>query len=83
MTLKKGDWVIVNLPSNDNTVTLGMKKYNGIEVQISKVCRKKTKTPNTLNNLPSVYGYELDGVVSPYGIPYTFVSEFLIPCVEY
>lgn len=78
MNFKIGEEVRVWLPKDDITVTPGMMAYNGQVSTISKRCRKKSRK-NNYYNIPSIYGYELEGMVSEYGIPYTFLSDFLFP----
>ena len=87
--LRKGSKVTINLIPGDYAVTPGMLEYNGKEAVISKVCRKKSRVRlvgdgNLLEESKIVlqadstaYGYELEDVVSPYGIPYTFTKDML------
>ena len=87
--LRKGSKVTINLTPNDYAVTTGMLEYNGKEAVISKVCRKKSKSrivtddsligkqKMILQAESSIYGYELENVVSKYGIPYTFTKDML------
>ena len=77
--LKKGQLVTINLESGDNAaiaVVPGMLKYNGHTTTVSKICgRGKSKT---LSGRQLCYIYELDGVTSPYGIPYSFTRDMLL-----
>jgi hypothetical protein len=87
--LRKGSKVIICLIPGDYAVTPGMLEYNGEGAIISKICRKRTKggkviqgnKPGELKKIThaesSVYGYELEDVVSPYGIQYTFTRDMI------
>lgn len=86
--LRKGSKVTIRLTPGDNAVTPGMLEYNGEEAFISKICRKRTKGQIIENEgigkkkrvtqaESLVYGYELEDVVSPYGVPYTFTRDML------
>lgn len=72
--LRKGSVVTICLIKNDNTVTPGMLEYDGKSAAISRVCRpcKRLRATNG-----AVYGYELEGVVSAFGVPYTFTPDMI------
>ena len=90
--LRKGSKVVICLTPGDYAITPGMLNYNGQTAYISKVCRKKTKERvvydidgNAIGKKTRrhqaeslVYGYELEDVVSKYGVPYTFTRDMLI-----
>lgn len=87
--LRKGSKVTINLVPGDNAVTVGMLEYNGEEAVISKVCRKKTKgrtvydgglgkSKRVTQAESVVYGFELEDVVSEYGVPYTFTKDMFL-----
>lgn len=71
--LRKGSVVTISLMPGDARVTPGMLNYDGESFPISKVC--KTKKIYTTDNM--AYGYELEGVVSEFGVPYTFTREMI------
>jgi hypothetical protein len=73
--LRKGSIVTVRIIPGDITVTPGMLNYDGVTAPISRVCR-----PNKWlrARLGSSYGYELEGIVSEFGIPYTFTNEMIL-----
>lgn len=71
--LRKGSFVTIKLIPNDNTVVPGMLKYDGERAPISKVCRSTRQISTT----GTAYGYELEGVVSDYGVPYTFIADMI------
>ena len=90
--LRKGSKVTIRLTPGDYAITPGMLNYNGQTAYISKVCRKRTKEHvvydidgNAIGKKTRrhqaeslVYGYELENVVSKYGVPYTFTRDMLI-----
>ena len=71
---KLKDEVIIALDPSDFAVTMGMLEYNGVEATISKICKATGS-----NRVYQPYGYELEGIVSPMGVPYTFTKDMLIP----
>ena len=72
--LRKGSIVTICLYKDDKAVTPGMMKYNGHSAPISRVCKPK-KGARILGGNP--YGYELEGIESEYGIPYTFTRDMI------
>lgn len=66
--LRKGSIVQIVLYKEDKAVTTGMLEYNGQERSIEKILRSKNG---------AVYGYELEGVCSKYGISYTFSTDMI------
>lgn len=70
--LRKGSYVTISLFKDDRAVTPGMLKYDGQRAAISRICRPK-KGPFIGGRNP--YGYELEGIESQYGIPYTFTRD--------
>ena len=72
--LRKGSVVTISLIPNDNAVTPGMLKYDGQIAQISRICRPSRRL-QAANG--TAYGYELDGIVSDFGVPYTFTNEMI------
>ena len=72
--LRKGSMVAINISKEDRAVTPGMLEYNGELAAIARICKPK-KGPAIY---ATEYGYELEGVVSPYGIPYTFTKDMII-----
>ena len=75
--LRKGSIVTIKLIPTDNTVVPGMLKYDGEKAAISRVCRSICRTSRQISPNGSAYGYELEGVVSDYGIPYTFIGDMI------
>ena len=89
--LRKGSKVTIRLTPGDYAVTPGMLAYNGQTAAISKVCRKKSKETSYTEDLDIelgktkkrsaaesvVYGYELEDVVSKFGVPYTFTRDMI------
>ena len=67
--LRKGSVVTIALMPGDIAVTPGMLNYDETSAPISKIYRSKTGT---------AYGYELEGVVSDFGVPYTFTNEMIL-----
>ena len=72
--LRKGSVVTIRLYKDDKAVTPGMMKYDGQQAAISRVCRPKNSA-RILGGSP--YGYELEGIESEYGIPYTFTRDMI------
>ena len=72
--LRKGSVVTIRLYKDDKAVTPGMMKYDGHSAPISRVCKQK-RGPYIGGGTP--YGYELEGVESEYGIPYTFTRDMI------
>ena len=69
---KVGDKVRVNIDAFESHSTgLQVRKYNGLRSKISKVCSVKNQ-----------HYYELEGFVSEFGIPFSFVGDWLILCEE-
>lgn len=66
--LRKGSVVQIVLRKGDKAVTTGMLEYNGQKRPIEKILRSKSG---------AVYGYELEGVYSKYGISYTFSADMI------
>lgn len=66
--LRKGSIVQIVLYKEDNAVTTGMLEYNGQKHPIEKILRSKNG---------AIYGYELEGVCSKYGISYTFSTDMI------
>ncbi len=71
--LRKGSWVTISLTPGDIRVTPGMWIYDGERAVISRVCKSKKLKVSESN----AYGFELEGVVSKYGTPYTFTREMI------
>ena len=69
--LRRGSVVTIHLDRNDRFVTPGMLKYNGQEARIDKIY----KPLHGQQSSGLVYIYELEGVESPLGVPYTFLRE--------
>ena len=65
---RKGSVVQIVLYKEDKAVTMGMLEYNGQKRPIEKILRSKNG---------AIYGYELEGVCSKYGIPYTFSADMI------
>lgn len=65
MPLKQGDIVRVNIPE-EYINTDPIRKFNGGEYKISSIKGKNGRI------------YELEGVVSSRGVPFSFVGEWLI-----
>ncbi len=72
--LRKGSIVTIDIDPSDITVTPGMLNYDGQSAPISKICRP-SKNLRAMSGSP--YGYELEGVVSEFGVPYTFIAEMI------
>lgn len=71
--LKLGDLVMINLPLNDEAwITEGVREWDNHEAYVSKI------TPCYQH-----YTYELDGVVSKAGMPYTWMRYVLVKLKEY
>lgn len=66
--LRKGSVVQIVLRKGDKAVTTGMLEYNGQKHPIEKILRSKSG---------AIYGYELEGVFSEYGISYTFSADMI------
>lgn len=66
--LRKGSVVQIVLRKEDKAVTTGMLEYNGQKHPIEKILRSKDG---------AIYGYELEGVFSEYGISYTFSADMI------
>jgi len=62
----EGMWVKVKIKEDDACYNM-LKKYNG---KLMKVIKAK--------KIKSEYYYELDGAVSPKGLPYSFSEDMLI-----
>lgn len=71
--LRKGTMVTISLTKGDTAVTPGMWKYDGESAPISRVCKSKRLGIADSN----AYGYELEGVESEKGVPYTFTREMI------
>lgn len=69
--LRRGSIVTIHLDKDDRAVTDGMLKYNGQEARISRLY----KPLHGKNSSGLVYLYELEDVVSQYGVSYTFLRE--------
>ena len=69
--LRIGSVVTIRLDRHDITVTPGMLEYNGQEARIQKIY--KPLHGHSTSGL--VYMYELEDVISPLGVPYTFLRE--------
>lgn len=72
-TLIKGDEVTIMFNPADMCVTPGMLKYNGRKAIVSKVIKPKRASMNAT----LFRSYELKGVESDHGIPYTFTRDML------
>ena len=66
--LRKGSIVQIVLYKEDKAVTTGMLEYNGQKRPIEKILKSKNG---------AIYGYELEGVCSKYGISYTFSADMI------
>ncbi len=66
--LRKGSIVQIVLNKEDKAVTTGMLEYNGQKRSVEKILRFKGG---------AVYGYELEGVCSKYGVSYTFSTDMI------
>lgn len=76
--LNVGDKVTIMCRKKDTCVVPDMLRFHGVTTRISKVHRvKKNNAPNGVSRT-----YELEGVESPYGIPYLFIKDMLIPNEE-
>lgn len=63
-----GDRVKLDIPFTDRAGSNEIKRFNGNNFEVSKVTRLKLG-----------YVYELKGVKSKMGIPFSFVSDWLVP----
>ena len=72
--LRAGDKVIVRFNENDQFNHKPVQQYNGQEFTIRRVREIVYGTSGALRGTE----YYLDGVVSPYGIPYAFLEEHLV-----
>ena len=74
-----GDMVTLICNRKDTAVVPDMLKFHGYTTRITKI--HKTKR---LGGMQTNVGrtYECEGVESPYGIPYLFTKDMLIPEVE-
>ena len=73
--LIEGDFVTIKLPVHDVRVTDGMKAYDGIKTVVSKA--KKIEYRDMSSKRQVGYIYELSGIKSMKGIPYTFMRDML------
>ena len=74
--LKEGDFVTIVLPSdNDVRITQGMMTYDGLRTTVSKA--KKIEYNDIYNKKHFGYIYELAGIKSMMGVPYTFTRDML------
>ena len=73
---KLGEEVTIVLDPLGFAVTAGMLGYNGVEAKISRICKATGS-----NRVYQPYGYELEGIVSAMGVPYTFTKDMLMPVV--
>lgn len=73
--LNVGDMVTLICNRKDTAVVPDMLKFHGYTTRISKI--NKVKRAGSPNGLPRTY--ECEGVESPYGIPYLFTKDMLIP----
>ena len=78
--LKHGETVVIALIPGDIAVTPGMLEYNGHTSTISRICRPSPHCAYNGSRAP--YGYELEGVKSALGVPYTFTRDMLIPTFD-
>lgn len=70
-----GDMVTLICNHKDTAVVPDMLKYHGYKTRISKINRtKRAGAPSGMSRT-----YECEGVVSPYGIPYIFTKDMLVP----
>ena len=67
-----GTKVLIRKPEKAAWWTKGMLKYDGMSTTISKVTRSKS----------TAQGYELKGIKSERGVPYSFVADDLIEMKE-
>lgn len=73
--LKVGDMVTLICNRKDTCVVPDMLKFHGYTTRISKIHKvNRYNTPNGVSRT-----YECEGVESPYGIPYLFTKDMLIP----
>ena len=68
-----GDTVMIVYAQKDICVVNEMKQYNGVIAVVSKILRATGS-----NKCYMPYGYELDGIVSEKGVPFTFTKDMLI-----
>ena len=70
-----GDMVTLICNRKDTAVVPDMLKFHGYTTRISKIHRtKRAGAPSGMSRT-----YECEGVESPYGIPYLFTKDMLIP----
>ena len=72
--LKVGDKVIVTFSEKDQTKGNPVRGLNGQEFTIERIREIVYGTSGALRGTE----YYLEGVVSPYGIPYAFIEEQLV-----
>ena len=66
--LNVGDMVEVRIPDKDAADNPMIKQYHGMRLRITR------RQPVGCSLLPY---YELEGAVSPMGVPYTFAKEWI------
>jgi hypothetical protein len=68
--MRTGDRVVVAIPKEERCASRAILAYNNQTFEVSRVRR----------HIPSgSFMIELKGVISPFGIPYTFLEEWLQP----
>ena len=72
--LKVGDKVIVTFSEKDQIKGNPVRGLNGQEFAIERVREIVYGTSGAMRGTE----YYLEGVVSPYGIPYAFLEEYLV-----
>ena len=72
--LKVGDKVIVRFSERDQTTGNPTRTLNGQEHTIARVREITYGTSGALRGTE----YYLEGVISPYGMPYAFIEEQLV-----
>lgn len=75
--LNVGDIVTIKFNPYDEAVTQGMKRYNGRRAKVTKVTGQ-VKSSIAGKRKYKYKMYELKGIHSAYGIPYTFSRDMLV-----
>lgn len=76
---RKGDSVLLVCGPLDLGTTPGILKHRNEQFKVSRVLRKVSDHKPAGNG---GFCYELDGLVSKYGVPYTISGDWLVRVVE-
>ncbi len=79
--LRRGDLVRVHVANHDRFGSRDIRNINGQVFTISKVHAPYVYSSSRAKATESYY--ELEGVESSHGIPYSFIKDWLIPVGEY